>query len=140
DLLTSRDAEVQAVMGDTDPDAVPNLGLLIDESLEVPNSGSAQKNTGTDKLEKGLLDNAKRLRTVQRVTRLVDTMTDAHDKFAIAEHADEVCRLPAKGYGTTEFGMDDNRLQALIEGGRTAMTSYLATHEAAIEKKMSIHA
>lgn len=139
DLLTSKDEQVQAVMGDTDPDAVPNLGFIIDETLEVAGSGSAIKETGTDKLEKGLLDNAKRLRTVQRVTRLVDTMTDAHDKFAIAEHQDEVCRLPAKGYGTTEFDMNDNRLQALIEAGRAAMTNYLAAHETAIERKMSIH-
>ena len=38
-LLTSRDSDVVAIMGNTDPDGAPNLGLLIDETLPVPNAG-----------------------------------------------------------------------------------------------------
>lgn len=137
DLLTSKDEEVQEIMGDTDPDAVPNLGLLIDETFDVSGSGSAKTKVGSDKPGAGLLDNAKRLRTVQRITRLVDTMSDAHDRFAIAAHEKEVCRLPAKGYGTTEFDMDDNRLQALLKAGQDAMRNYLDVREAELEAGMS---
>lgn len=123
-LLTSKDDEVVAIMGDTDPDAVPNLGLLIDETLPVAGAGEAESAKGTENLEGGLLNNVKRLKTVQRIEKLVDTMTTAHDKLAIKAHEKEVCRLPAKGYGTTEFAMSDRRLQALIVAGRKAMQDY----------------
>jgi hypothetical protein len=53
-------------------------------------------------------------------------MTGAQDKAEIGMHEREVCRLPAMGYGTTEFDMTQERLDALIEAGRQAMTSYLA--------------
>jgi hypothetical protein len=43
-------------------------------------------------------------------------------------HKDEICRLPAKGYGTTEFDMSDARLQALIDAGRQAMKAYFDDH------------
>ncbi len=51
-------------------------------------------------------------------------MTTAHDKLAIKAHEKEVCRLPAQGYGTTEFDMSDRRLQALIAAGRRAMQEH----------------
>lgn len=128
DLLTSKNDEVKAIMGDTDPDAVPNLGLLIDETLAVGGSGEAKDEEGIERLEGGLLNNLKRLRTVRRINRLVDTMTKAHDSFNITAHQDEICRLPANGYGTTEFNMSDQRLQALIKAGRKAMAEYFNTH------------
>jgi hypothetical protein len=37
-----------------------------------------------------------------------------------------VCRLPAKGYGTTEFDMSDARRNALMAGGQAAMARYCA--------------
>ncbi|MFQ5456429.1 MAG: patatin-like phospholipase family protein [Nitrospirota bacterium] len=123
-LLTSRDDEVAALMGDTDPDAVPNLGLLIDETLPVEGSGNAEDEEETDSLAGGLVENARRLKTVKRIMRLVNTMTNAHDRLAIEAHEKEVCRLPAKGYGTTEFDMSDSRLQALIMAGKKAMKEY----------------
>lgn len=123
-LLTSKDDEVVAIMGDTDPDAVPNLGLLIDETLPVEGAGEAEKAQGTENLEGGLLNHVERLKTVQRIRRLVDTMTTAHDKLAIKAHEKEICRLPAKSYGTTEFDMSDRRLQALIKAGQKAMKEY----------------
>jgi predicted acylesterase/phospholipase RssA len=114
-LIAERNDEI---MGETDPNAALNLGLLIDETKAVPGvSGDAKK-----------LKLAGRLRTIQRVTELVDTMTDARDNEAIRQHQSEVCRVPAKGYGTTEFDMSVERLEKLIEGGRLAMQEYLATH------------
>ena len=66
-----------------------------------------------------------RLRTVQRVSRLVDTMTGAADNDVIRRFANEICRLPAKGYGTLEFGMTGPRLESFLAAGRTAMQSHL---------------
>lgn len=129
DLLTSKDVEVVKIMGDTDPDAVPNLGLLICEKLSVEGSGEAEEGKGVESLEGGLLNNVKRLRTIHRIKRLIDTITQAHDLSVIEAHAQEICRLPAKSYGTTEFDMSDTRLQALIKAGKKAMKDYFDRQE-----------
>ncbi len=71
-----------------------------------------------------MLDNVKRLKTIKRIKNLADTMMQAHDLLSMETHKDEICRLPAKGYGTTEFDMSDARLQALINAGRQAMKAY----------------
>jgi hypothetical protein len=52
-------------------------------------------------------------------------MTGAHDNIEIMTHEHLVCRLPAQGYGTTEFNMEADRLNALIEAGHTAMSNFL---------------
>ena len=49
----------------------------------------------------------------------------AHDKMVIEEYSHLVARLPAQGYGTTEFDMTDERREALLAGGRAAMRAYL---------------
>ena len=126
-LLTSTNNEVKTIMGNTDPSAVPNLGLLVDENLEVKDSGTAIENCA-DGSEGELVDDFKRLKTVQRINRLVNTMTNAHDRLSIREHSDEICRLPAKGYGTTEFSMSAERLKALVNAGRNAMKEYFDKH------------
>ena len=41
-------------------------------------------------------------------------MTGAHDKMVIEEFEHLVVRLPAAGYGTTEFDMSDERRKALL--------------------------
>ena len=129
DLLTSTDEQVVEIMGDTPPDEVPNLGLLIDETIEVPGSGEPlpdivpEDDPTDDDLGERL--KLKRLKTLRRVGRLVNTMTKAHDKLAMEAHADEVCRLPAFGYGTTEFDMTEERMTALVDAGRAAMKAFL---------------
>ncbi len=130
-LLTSTDESVRTVMGDTDPNAVPNLGFLIDEKLEVATSlAKRDEEAGDEDLERGMLHNVRRLKTVQRISRLIDTMTDAHDRQIMEAHEAEICRLPAKGYGTTEFDMSDARLTALLEAGRKAMRKHFQNHPA----------
>jgi predicted acylesterase/phospholipase RssA len=110
------DEFVADVMGrDTNAAAAGNLGLLIDENLAVAGQPSG-------KPPSVLSD----LRTARRVGRLVDTMMQAQDDAVIRDHESEVCRLPAKGYGTTEFDMPQPRLDALVEAGRQAMKTYLA--------------
>ena len=123
-LLTSHDLDVVAYMGETDPAGAPNLGLLIDETLSVPNAGQPATPKADDSLNANLLQHTKRLRTIQRIKRLVDTMTDSFDERIIKAYPNEVCRLPAGGYGTTEFAMSEPRMTALIEAGRVAMHAF----------------
>ena len=67
---------------------------------------------------------------MQRLKHLVDTMTGAHDKMVIEEYEHLVVRLPAAGYGTTEFDMSDERRNALVVAGRDTMGVYLDSHPA----------
>jgi NTE family protein len=113
------DERIPEIMGDTDPDGALNLGLLLDESLAVPNIPK----TAPEPLP------LEHLRPVQRVSRLIDTMMGAPDNAEMRQHEEEICRLPVKGYGTTEFSMSDQRLAALVEGGRDAMKAHLASRQ-----------
>jgi hypothetical protein len=99
--------------------ANPVLGLLIDETLDVPVGAHGFVVKSSVK--------AGELAIVQRIGRLVDTATGAHDNRVIEEHGDIIVRLPAKGYGTTEFDMDEGRRGALVEAARHAMETWLAT-------------
>ena len=115
ELFVSQAATVTAVMGEA---VSPNvLGMLIDESLEVPGTTAAPPSPKI-----GLGD----LRTVQRLSNLVNTMTGARDKNVIDAFEKLVVRLPAKGYGTVEFEMTDERRQLLVQAGRGAMQAYFA--------------
>ena len=115
-LIAETDEPIRDVMGDTDPNGALNLGLLIDETKPVP--GAAD----TAKTPLGVSS----LRTIQRVSRLVDTLTGASDNEMIRRRTAEICRLPAKGYGTLEFGMEGERLDLFLQAGRDAMNRHLA--------------
>lgn len=117
-LLTSDLAEIREIMGPADPAAAPNLGLLIDERLPV----AGQPPIGTS-----AIDRAFELPALRRMTRLMETMLNAHDRAVIeASMANgEICRLPAQGYGSLEFGMTAPRRAALVEAGRRATAAYL---------------
>jgi NTE family protein len=117
DTEAANDQFVRDVMGDTKASGAGTLGLLIDEKLPVEGADNTNK---PPKL-------IGQLRTVQRVGRLVDTMTGAQDNSEIRLHEKDICHLPARGYGTTEFDMAPARLEALINGGRNAMRKHLAT-------------
>ncbi len=106
-------------MGDKLNDNV--LGLLIDESTMVPAAPSqAAFAINVDVGE---------LQIVQRIRRLMDTAIGAHDKMVIDAFEKLVVRLPAGGYGTTEFDMSDARRDALVDAGREAMRDYLDAFE-----------
>ena len=64
---------------------------------------------------------------MQRIGGLVNTMLEAHDKSVITTFENLVVRLPAKGYGTTEFDMSDERRELLVAAGRKAMKDYFDT-------------
>jgi predicted acylesterase/phospholipase RssA len=114
-LIATTDDEIGAIMGDTDPAAALNLGILIDERLGVP---------GAPNVDATPLP-VTHLRPVQRVSRLIDTMMGASDNDMIRRFDNEVCHLPAKGYGTLEFGMTGSRLDLFLDGARTAMRQHL---------------
>ena len=117
ELFISAEPQVTNLMGPKKEVPDPIMGLLIDESLPVMLR------------ERGLLVSIDikpgELRTVQRFKHLMDTMTQAHDKMVMEEFDDLVVRLPAKGYGTTEFDMTEARRQALVAAGQSAMRTYL---------------
>ncbi|HXF60021.1 MAG TPA: patatin-like phospholipase family protein [Caldilineaceae bacterium] len=96
----------------------PVVGLLIDEALPLPSR--------PDAFLPGVA--VGELRTVQRLQRLVDTATTAHDKMVIEAFEDWVVRLPAHGYGTTEFDMSEARRNALLEAARAATRRQLTAH------------
>ncbi len=114
ELFISDEAPVTAVMGAKQDN--PILGLLIDDTLPVP-------------APRGLLVKSNvqlgQLQTLQRLMRLINTATTAHDKMVIEAFEHLVVRLPAAGYGTTEFDMSDERREALIDAGRVTMRAYL---------------
>jgi NTE family protein len=116
ELFISDEKPVTDVMGPRRSEHV--LGMLIDESLPV--AGAPETGDDADAFDFG------QLRTVQRIHQLLNTATMAHDKAVIEAFEEMVVRLPAKGYGTTEFNMSVARQQALLEAGRQAMQSYFA--------------
>ena len=118
ELFISDAPQVARLMGPKTGSQV--LGMLIDERLPVPAARSKGVFVNVD-IKPG------ELRTVQRLQRLANTATTAHDKMVIDEYASLVVRLPAAGYGTTEFDLSDERREALVDVGRTAMALYLDT-------------
>ena len=115
-LIAENDDDTRDIMGDTDAQGAGNLGLMIDEAVAVPGA----PNTNKTPLP------VTRLRTVQRLSRMVDTMTGASDNEVIRRFERQICRLPAKGYGTLEFGMEGERLELFLAAARAAMEAHLA--------------
>ena len=105
----------EEIMGQARMTGAQVLGILIDETRAVAGEPDTIP-------KKGKLGGT---RTVQRISRLVDTMSGHHDKAMIERHAKKICRVPAKGYGTLEFGLEGSRLRNFLEGGRSAMTEHL---------------
>jgi predicted acylesterase/phospholipase RssA len=116
ELFISNSQHVTDVMGEKNTDQLDVLGFLIDETLEVPGAPAPEP------VEKDF--DVTQLRTVNRIKNLLNTMTQAHDKSVIDTFERLVIRLPAKGYGTIEFGMSDERRDALVTAGRKATAFY----------------
>ena len=112
-LVTESTPDIVAIMGNTDPNGAGTLGLFLDETLPVPGSATAPPTPRP------------RLKTADRVTRLVDAMRETSDATVMREYAEYVCHLPTQGYGTTEFRMSKEKMELLIAAGRDAMNRYL---------------
>lgn len=117
ELFVSTQPYVMEIMGAKESDRV--LGLLIDESQPVPNAPPAPAGNV------GLPFDVSALKPARRITQLINTMMQAHDKMAVEALQSMVVRLPAGGYGTTEFDMSDERRLALVNAGRTVMNTFL---------------
>jgi predicted acylesterase/phospholipase RssA len=115
ELFISDQPYVTNVMGPKQDS--PILGMFIDESQFVQRPA----------VPRGLVEvniDPYQLQTVQRILRLVNTITTGHDKMVIDEFRHLVVKLPAGGYGTTEFDLSDPDRDALLDSGRNAMQQY----------------
>lgn len=116
ELFVSQQPYVTDVMGLKRSDNV--LGFLIDETKPV--DGAPERPATKTPFD------FTQWRTAQRIQRLIDTMTQAHDKMVFEALKEMVVRLPAEGYSTTEFDMSDARRDALIAAGRHTTQAFLA--------------
>ena len=91
------------------------IGLLIDDGLAVPGAPDHGDASG------GL----PQLATIRRISAVINTMLSARDKAVIEAYERFVVRLPAKGYGVTEFDLSDARRDTLVAAGVSMMSDYL---------------
>jgi NTE family protein len=120
ELFVSRDESVTNVMGPKKSERV--IGMLIDETIQVP--GVKVETKVAARL--GPAD----LHTVQRLSNLMNTTLSARDKWVIDSFQKLVVRLPAKGYGTTEFNMPEEKQILLVDAGKAAMQAYFDQSQA----------
>ncbi|MCB9136057.1 MAG: patatin-like phospholipase family protein [Anaerolineales bacterium] len=110
--------EIREVMG-PDKGSGNVVGFLIDDTIPVPNlpakPGTEKAKTELDKRWFIVLD---------RVNNLINTITQAHDKSTMLAYKNNVCHLPAKGVGTVEFDMTNDRINTLMAGGLNAAREY----------------
>ncbi len=101
------------------------IGLLIDESLEVPGAGEppSQSNGGPGLISRIDLLEAMKL----RIHGLTNTVLSAHDKAMLSAYKHLICHLPAKGIGTLEFDMTAERREAVRQAGEAAMEAFLTS-------------
>lgn len=125
ELYLSDEPSVTAVMGERKSARV--LGLLLDDALVVPpiDDPAEELSFGVEPATAAPQFSWQNLATVQRGLRLLNTMMTGHDREVIESFRHLVAHMPAQGYGTTEFDMDDARKGALVAAGRRAMESYL---------------
>jgi predicted acylesterase/phospholipase RssA len=114
DLIMSSAESVMDVMGPFDPSGATSIGFSIDVTLPVP--GTEDTNVPKKPRDQPVF--------VQRVARLIDTMTGTRDKEASIRFKQSICPIPAKGYGTLEFDMSPDRLDKLIRAAHDAAGAF----------------
>lgn len=119
ELFLSTDKEIVETMGSTTSKHV--LGLLIDETILVPGAPAVHK------VKKGV--DLSTLPIIKRLNGLIDALLSARDKMVMEAFEDCVVRLPALGYGTTEFDMSTRRREAIVAAGRATMEAYFTVRE-----------
>ncbi|MEZ4325064.1 MAG: patatin-like phospholipase family protein [Polyangiales bacterium] len=110
-LLISDDDWVQEVMGDPPTPEDDVVGLYLDDTLTP--GGAPEGISLADHL--GVEDTHGKV--VGRLERVVNAMMSAGDLDEARLHEALVCRLPVKGYGTTEFHMSQERIQHILRAG-----------------------
>lgn len=125
ELYVSDEPTVTAVMGERKSERV--LGMMLDNTMDVPpiEDPAEELSFGLGAADGQGAFSWRNLATVQRALRLLDTMMTGHDRDVIEAFRHLVVAMPSKGYGTTEFDMDDQRKGALVAAGRRALEAYL---------------
>lgn len=122
-LFVAEDENIDEIMGEGSQ-SEDVIGLLIDESLEVPGAGETAPTSHTGP---GLLDRIDLLESMMlRIHGLAETVLSAHDKAMLSAYKSKICHLPAKGIGTMEFNMPPERMDAVRRAGDAAMEAFLA--------------
>ncbi|MGB1249856.1 MAG: patatin-like phospholipase family protein, partial [Candidatus Promineifilaceae bacterium] len=129
ELFVSGESFVTDVMGPKQSTDI--LGCLIEAKMPVLDAPAPP---GKKKL--GFLSGAGNLETVHRLSGLVETILEARDKVVIEAFEHLIVCCPAKGYGTTEFNMSEERRKALVTAGRNAMRDYFERPEPADSRGM----
>lgn len=120
-MLVSSDDYIDEIMGiGAASDNV--IGFLIDETLPVPGAEEPMQTSSTFQTLFDRLDLVQE--TIWRIRGLADTVMNAHDKFINEADLNLVCRLPAQGFGTLEFDMPSERMDAILKAGEAAMADY----------------
>lgn len=132
ELFLSDEKYVTDVMGEKEVADFNVLGFLIDEAVSVPGAPEVAKAAEARKKI-----NISEFHSVGRIIKLINTMTQAHDKIVIDAHEGFVIRLPAKGYGTIEFGMTEERREALVKAGRDATAAYFSRMEEPVARDVA---
>ncbi|MGW8252116.1 MAG: patatin-like phospholipase family protein, partial [Anaerolineales bacterium] len=128
-LLVSSDDYIDEIMG-AESASQNVIGFLIDEDLPVP---GIELPAEKDSLFQDVYDHLDVVQqTIWRIRGLADTILSAHDKFIDEQEQQLVCRLPAKGFGTLEFDMPTERMQAILRAGEAAMDAYFERDQAPI--------
>ena len=112
--LVSDEPWVREAMGV--PETLPHelLGFRLDASQEVPDAPEPRHlfwGHPAEETHRGV---------GERVERVVNTMLTGNDEAVAERHEACICRLPAKGYGVTEFAMSHARIAALLDAGQAA--------------------
>lgn len=124
-LFVTEDENVNEIMGEGQQ-SERVIGLLIDESLEVPGAEEPPKKASA---VDGLLNRVDLIEAmVLRIHGLTETVLFAHDRIMLSTYSDLICHLPAKGIGTMEFNMAPERMEAVVRAGEAAMESFLEKH------------
>jgi predicted acylesterase/phospholipase RssA len=112
--LLNRDREdVRRILGEPDREPPAIVGLYLDASLPVPGDVAPAPNI--------------ELKLLQRAERLMSTMS-AWQWESVRAGEDWICRIGTKGHPALELAHTPDaiqRLQALVNSGRCAMTEHL---------------
>jgi predicted acylesterase/phospholipase RssA len=123
-LFVSSDENIDEIMGEGSQ-TEDVIGLLIDETLEVPGAGDPPARGVS---APGMLEHIDLIEAmVLRIHGLAETVLSAHDKIMLTTYKNMICHLPAKGIGTMEFDMTSQRRDAVLQAGEAAMDAFFAS-------------
>lgn len=122
-LFVVTDQNILEIMGECNQ-SEHVIGLLIDETLEVPGAGDPpQKSRGGS----SILNQIDLVEAMMvRIHGLAETILNAPDRAMLTTYKSLICHLPAKGIGTMEFDMAAGRMEAVRLAGEAAMEAFLA--------------